>query len=115
MQMFGNSPQFGYWLGLIAAYHDFYTATIWNTYRKVRLLVISIIMNCHNRICTFLENENVDLAIFTEIKELTNRITSSIQFVLSLDLQALLDKSKTNTPLVLGRPIGGYFACIRCM
>lgn len=64
-------------------------------------------MQCYDHICTFPEHEEIDPAIFTEITELAEGITSSIPFVLSLDLQAFLDHSKTNVPLVPGRPVGG--------
>ncbi|KAH9215596.1 hypothetical protein DL95DRAFT_136041 [Leptodontidium sp. 2 PMI_412] len=100
-------PQVGYCPGTITSYHDSYIATIWNAYRKARLLVINIIMDCYDRICTFPEHEEIDPAIFIEISELTDGIISSIPFVLSADLQDFLNNSKLCKPLVRGRPVGG--------
>ncbi|CZT05360.1 uncharacterized protein RAG0_11491 [Rhynchosporium agropyri] len=102
-----SRPQVGYWPGPVTSYHDPYIATIWNAYRKARLLVINIIMSCYDRICTFPEHEEIDPAIFTEIAELSAGIVSSVPFVLSANTHAFLDSVGSNKPLVPGRPIGG--------
>lgn len=103
----GAKTQVGYWPGTITAYHDPYIATIWNSYRKARLLVIDIIMNCYNRICTFPEHEEIDAAIYVEIEELIRGLLLSIPFVLSSDVQKFHQNAATRAPLIPGRPIGG--------
>ncbi|PVH76636.1 hypothetical protein DL98DRAFT_425204 [Cadophora sp. DSE1049] len=119
----GAKPQVGYWPGRNTEYYDrkfhlptctppansilAYIATIWNSYRKARLLVINIIMNCYNRICTFPDHEEIDPAIYAEIDDLITGLLLSIPFVLSSDVQTFVQNASTRAPLIPGRPIGG--------
>lgn len=81
---------------------------MWNSYRKARLLVINVIMDCYNRIRTFPEQVDISPMIYGEIAELTEGILSSIPYVLSKDLQGFLDGSTRGRPaLIPGRPVGG--------
>ncbi|KAL2060207.1 hypothetical protein VTL71DRAFT_9602 [Oculimacula yallundae] len=102
-----STPKVGYWPGPVDIYHDPYIATIWNAYRKARLLVINIIMSCYNRICTFPEHEEINPAIYTEIAELSAGIISSIPFVLSADVHAFLESIDNHSPVIPGKPVGG--------
>ncbi|KAK0108532.1 hypothetical protein ONS95_003336 [Cadophora gregata] len=103
----GAKTQVGYWPGTITKYHDPYIATIWNSYRKARLLVINIIMDCYNRICTFPEHEDIDPAIYADIDDLITGLLLSIPFVLSSDVQSFVQNAATRAPLIPGKSVGG--------
>ncbi|KAH7419723.1 hypothetical protein BKA64DRAFT_699747 [Cadophora sp. MPI-SDFR-AT-0126] len=102
-----EKPRVGYWPGDITEYYDPYIATIWNSYRKARLLLINTIMNCYNRICTFPDHEKINPSIYTEIDDLITGLISSIPSVLSSDIRAFIQNAATRAPLIPGRPIGG--------
>ncbi|RDW59099.1 hypothetical protein BP5796_12023 [Coleophoma crateriformis] len=102
-----TTPPAGYWPGTISSYKDAYIASIWDGYRKARLMVLEIILDCYKRINTshYLE---VDSSIHKKTEELIGGIVSSIPYFLAADLQVFLKNSTTGTPsIVPGRPVGG--------
>jgi len=85
-----------------------YVASLWNNYRKARLLLLNIIMRCYRRINDYANGPEIDALIHKDVAELTAGIVSSIPYLLAADLQAFVENTNAELPpLVPGRPIGG--------
>ncbi|RDW69212.1 hypothetical protein BP6252_08232 [Coleophoma cylindrospora] len=103
----------GYWPGPVTKYYDLYVSSILNSYRKARLLLLDVIVNCDQAISRLQKNVIVDPTIFAEIQELTLDITASIPYHLADNLQEFFDQSLssdgTMRVIVPGRSVGGLF------
>lgn len=116
-------PDIGCWPGIVSSYYDrelclelsytcqhsiAYVASIWNSYRKAGLIVLSIIISCHRRINSFSNGLEIDTSTHKDITALTEGIVSSIPYLLAADLQDFVDKTTAGSPSVVsGRPVGG--------
>lgn len=103
----GNPPEVGCWPGKVDTYFDLYVAAVWNTYRTVRCLLLSLILNLST-----IANDSVGHGIeHRTAMHLVEDAIASIPFHLTEDLHALLrdaeDSKEISEP---GRKIGGLLS-----
>ncbi|KAK9252704.1 hypothetical protein V1507DRAFT_212610 [Lipomyces tetrasporus] len=94
------------WLsGRVDAYLDIYVGAVWNTYRKVRLMILDVIIRCSQR----LEKKTGCHDLKVEACELASDMMASIPFHLSENLATFVKHAESDTALALvpGRSVGG--------
>jgi hypothetical protein len=85
--------------------HEVYVAAVWNTYRKIRLIILNIIIRCSKR----LEKRNTYHDEKIEVEELVGDMAASIPFHLSENLTTLVEQAENGFELriIPGKSIGG--------
>lgn len=99
------------WPGNIDSYYDLYVAAVWNIYRKARLKLLDVIVQCSERLNIF-DGQNGDLLaarkLKIEIQELVDDLCASTPFHLLADLPSYLQNGipsgDIDTP---GKALGG--------
>lgn len=100
----GLVSEVGYWPGRVDAFFDLYVASVWNTSRIARLLIISLILKLSN-----LLNDKQDHTLKKrDALKLAGDIIASIPYHLTDDLQTLLQNGCENEQVISpGKPVGG--------
>ncbi|KFY39722.1 hypothetical protein V495_05760 [Pseudogymnoascus sp. VKM F-4514 (FW-929)] len=90
------------WPGPVNTYFDLYVASIWNTYRKIHLMVLDIIFKCSERLGAACLQSKLDA------QRIAEAIAASVPFHLMEDAQEYVNNVQTGSEVASpGRPVGG--------
>jgi hypothetical protein len=92
-----------FWPGRIDSYFDLYVAALWDTYRKCRLKLFQVTMDCAIRLD---EKESTFEKIKADTKDLVDGMCASVPFQLGTDLSRLQHPDTLHLD-VPGKPLGG--------
>ncbi|KAF2810506.1 uncharacterized protein BDZ99DRAFT_313898 [Mytilinidion resinicola] len=95
-----------FWLfGRVDVYADLYISTIWNTYRKVRLMIIDVIFSCASK----LNMRNSFQPQVSTAQDLVDDIAASLCFHLCADVPDLVRNAESGAPFCVtpGKSLGG--------
>ncbi|KAF2489134.1 hypothetical protein BU16DRAFT_567316 [Lophium mytilinum] len=95
-----------FWLfGRVDVYADLYISTIWNTYRKVRLMIIDAIIDCASK----LNLRNFLQPQISTAQDLVDDIAASLCFHLCADVPNMVQNAESGAPFRLtpGKSLGG--------
>ena len=100
----GVSPTVGYWPGSVDTYFDLYTATVWNTYRTVRCVLVSLVLTLSS-----VSGDGADCGSkYRAGMHMVEDIIASIPYHLTEDLHAFLrDVESRKEIAAAGRCAGG--------
>lgn len=88
-----------------------YVASVWNSYRKASLLILNVIMGCHQRINTRSNSSEAEAQMSEEAAGLMDGIVSSLPYLLAADVRTFVeDITAGSPPLVPGRPVGALLS-----
>jgi hypothetical protein len=82
-----------------------YVAAVWNTYRKTRLMTLTVIIRCLQRLGMKSSQHNVK----AEMNELANDMAASVPFQLFQNPLKLIEQAQSGAELTLlpGKAVGG--------
>lgn len=99
-------PPAGYWPGRVDTYFDLYVAGVWNTYRTVRCLLLSLISNLSSMSSDDTELQNYHKQALGLVED----VIASVPYHLTHDLHAFLDNVEHSGDIAdPGRIVGGLF------
>lgn len=93
-----------FWPGRVDSYFDLYVAGIWDAYRKCRLKLLQVVVNCATRLD---EKTSAAQKLEAEIQGLVDDMCASIPFHLAADLDGLSSDNAVSRLDAPGRPVGG--------
>jgi len=91
--------------GVLIEISTVYVAAVWNTYRKVRLMILNVIIRCSKR----LEEPNGYHDEKFQFDELSNDMVASIPFYLCQDIAKFMIQVETDiySAITPGKSLGG--------
>ena len=91
-------------MSYLCSFIKVYVAAVWNTYRKTRLMILDIIVQCSER----LQQTETYCQERKDVQQLVDTMVSSIPYHLINDLQSAIKQAKSSPEkIVPGKTIGG--------
>ncbi|RDW85949.1 hypothetical protein BP5796_04274 [Coleophoma crateriformis] len=100
-----------FWPGRIDTYYDIYVVAVWDVYRKARLKLLNVIIQCSERLrgdSQTHDNSATLPKLQGEVNELVDGLCASVPFHLVADLQSCLTVGSTSSAqFTPGKALGG--------